>query len=378
MTEVPPGLGPVEAIAPGTRLREWQVVRRVGRGAFGVVFEAERSSWIGGERRAIKVFDPLLSRAARDALIGEFSVLRGDWHPNLITGHDAFDIAEGDFAGCVVFVMDLAGPDLLDEVTRRGPLPPEEVASLAADIGEGLDALHARDLVHGDVKPENLLRSEAGWALADFGVSAVLEGSYASGTGTTVDYRPPEFARAEEGATLHRSADVWALGVAVHVAATGHHPFPGPDPFMRYAAVLRGDRERRPLPEPAGTIVERCLDHDPRRRPTAAEVRDLARPSGPSGRGTGSAPPWPAPSPADPALAGPVSPSGGRPDRRTPSGTTGRACAHPPTAGRTSVAGGGGWLPWRQRAPRCCSPSSWPTSWWRSRSGWRRVGCSTS
>ena len=274
MTELPSGASPVDGIQPGTRLREWEIVRFVGRGSYGVVFEARRSSWRAEPPRALKIFDPIVSSAARSTLLAEFSTLTDVHDPHLLTGIDAFDLVEPPYAGCVVFVLELADEDLSHRVARTGPLQPAEAASVVADVAEGLAALHDQGRIHGDVKPENILRVGERWVLGDFGVTSVLEGSYAVTHAATVDYRPPEAASAADGTRQHRSADVWALGVSLHVAATGRHPFPGPDPMMRFAAAVRGDRAVVPGLDPglASIIDDGCLVADPHRRLEAAGV----------------------------------------------------------------------------------------------------------
>lgn len=279
MTELPPNAGPVDTIAPGTRLREWEVISFRGRGSFGVVFEARRSSWLDEPPRALKVFDPIVSSAARTSLLGEFSALTDVEHPHLLAGIDAFDLDSAPHAGCVVFVLELADEDLASRVTRDGPLDAEVVAGIGADVADGLGALHEMGRVHGDVKPENILRVGDRWVLGDFGVTGVLEGSYAVTPGATIDYRPPELANAAPGSRLHRSTDVWALGVSLHVVGTGRHPFPGPDPLLRYAAVVRGDRATSPGLEPhlAEVVESSCLQPEPRDRADALVLRDRLR-----------------------------------------------------------------------------------------------------
>jgi serine/threonine protein kinase len=283
VTERPAGASPVDAISPGTRLREWEVLRFLGRGSYGVVFEARRSSWLNEPSRALKVFDPIVSLAARQALLGEFSALTALRHPHLLAGIDAFDIDEPPFAGCVVFVLELAEEDLANRVAAAGPLRTPQLAVIGAHVASGLATLHHQGRVHGDVKPENILRVGDRWVLGDFGVTGLLEGSYAFTPGTTIDYRPPELADSSDGNRLHRSADVWGLGVTLHVAATGRHPFRGPDPMMRYASVLRGDRAPSPAaldPRLSGIIDRECLVPDPRQRVDAvgleARLRALA------------------------------------------------------------------------------------------------------
>lgn len=276
MTELPPGATPVDRLGPGSRIREWEVVRFVARGAFGQVFEARRDSWVDDETtRALKVFDPILSSAARSTLLNEFTVLRTMRHPNLLAGHDAFDLADGDLAGSVVFVMELADTDLASVLAHQGPVEPAQVTAVGADVARGLAALHQAGHLHGDVKPENVLVSGATWKLGDFGVSTSLHGSYAHPGGATLDFRPPEVAGGEVSGRVHRSADVWALGITLWLAATGTHPFAGTDSQLRYAAVLRGDR-RPPSteldPRLAALLDRWCLVPDPHGRAGADDL----------------------------------------------------------------------------------------------------------
>jgi serine/threonine-protein kinase len=308
VTELPLGARPVDAIGPGTRLREWEIVRFVGRGSYGVVFEARRSSWLDEQPRALKIFDPIVSSAARSALLDEFTTLTQVHNPHLLMGIDAFDLVEAPYAGCVVFVLELADEDLAHRVARSGPLPPGEAARVVAQVADGLAALHGEGRIHGDVKPENILRVGDRWALGDFGVTSVLEGSYAVTRGATVDFRPPEAAQAPAGGRQHRSADVWALGVSLHVAATGRHPFPGPDPIMRYAAVVRGDRALVPGLDPtlAAVIDDACLVTDPHGRLTAAALAERLRAV--ADRWGGTAPP-PGPTPRAVDLSAPTAPA---------------------------------------------------------------------
>lgn len=375
MTQLPPGASPVDAITAGSRLREWEIVAQRGRGSYGVVFEARRSSWLDEPHRALKVFDPIISAAARHGLVGEFSALTGVRHPHLLAGIDAFDLDQPPYAGCVVFVIELADEDLTHRQARAGTVPAGEVAAIGAQVADGLAALHSLGRIHGDVKPENVLRVGDRWVVGDFGVTSVLEGSYALAAGTTIDYRPPEMATASEGQRLHRSADVWAMGVTLHVAATGRHPFPGPDPMMRYAAVVRGDR----LPNPPGldpalahVIDNMCLVRDPRGRAPAADLAAHLRALAPPGSvpDLGQLPTTPSGSPVTPSsMPSPVagyaasrdpqspllSPSGGvapataaTPDRLTPLAITAAV-----TAVVAAVVGlAAGALPWSLAANR--------------------------
>ena len=149
------------------------------------------------------------------------------------------------------------------------------MASIGAQVADGLAALHATGQLHGDVKPANLLRVGPDWKLGDFGVSVAVQGSYAVAPGATLDYTPPELSTESDGFRVHRSSDVWALGVTLWIAATGQHPFVGAAPFTRLAAALRGERAPAEIdPRLAELIDRRCLVHDPRSRAGAAELAE--------------------------------------------------------------------------------------------------------
>jgi len=310
MTELPPDANPVDGLGAGSRIREWQVIRFVARGAFGQVFEARRDSWVEDEpNRALKVFDPILSSAARSTLLNEFNVLRTMRHPNLLAGEDAFDLNEGSLAGSVIFVMELADTDLATVVARQGPADPAEVAAIGADVARGLAALHEAGQLHGDVKPENVLVAGGTWKLGDFGVSSSLQGSYAHPGGATLDFRPPEVTETTNAARVHRSADIWALGVTLWIAGAGAHPFMGADPQLRYAAALRGHRRPAQAMDPrlVDFIDSRCLTADPHLRATATELAagldELARVLASEPRRAPDVAPWVPPAP--PTIAGP-------------------------------------------------------------------------
>ena len=198
------------------------------------------------------------------------------------------------------------------------------MASIGAQVASGLAALHATGQLHGDVKPANLLRVGPDWKLGDFGVTVAVQGSYAVAPGATLDYPPPELSTESDGFRVHRSSDVWALGITLWMAATGRHPFVGAAPYTRLAAALRGDRAPAEIEPRLAELIDRfCLVHDPRARAEAAELADrlyrlvgqLSRPepgppwAGPPGPGRVGPQPGPAPFAAAPAPIAPVPPA---------------------------------------------------------------------
>jgi serine/threonine protein kinase len=166
--------------------------------------------------------------------------------------------------GVALIAMELVlGGSVRDLLRRTGPLPPADVARLLAQLLDALAAVHAAGLVHGDVKPSNLLL-RAGprrhLLLADFGVSA-RSGDPLSGPAGTPTYLPPERLA---GAPPHPSQDVYAAGLLARRVLVGGSPLltlcdsmTRPDPGRRPTAeqALHRLRELGPEPCPGRLVV---------------------------------------------------------------------------------------------------------------------------
>jgi serine/threonine-protein kinase len=220
-------------------------------------------------------------------------------HPNVVR---VFDVGEDD--GRPFIAMEyVEGETLADLVTRRGPLPAAEVASLGVQACAGLAAAHAAGLVHRDVKPQNLLLGTDGvLELGDFGIAVGHDGTRLTLAGTvlgTAGYLAPEQARGEQ---VTAAADIYALGAVLYELLAGKpprsvgslselgvgHGLPPPDlaarvpdtPFDLVSAVsacLAFRPEDRP---PSAAALARML------APATAEAETLSLPSDPARRAT--------------------------------------------------------------------------------------------
>jgi len=154
----------------------------------------------------------------------------------------------------------------------EAPMEPLAVIALGLQLADALDAAHRVGLVHGDVRPGNLLLGSAGVKLFDFGVAGwtgVGEGSAAGRPGHTA----PEV---QAGAPPGVAADLYGLGVVLYRGLAGRDPFVGPTPWARIGAQRAGPPA--PPPGPAGLVqlVQVLLHPDPARRPPdAAAVRSV-------------------------------------------------------------------------------------------------------
>ena len=166
----------------------------------------------------------------------------------------------------------VAGPSLSEAVTGCGPMSVRPALALAAGLAEGLSAIHAAGVVHCDLKPSNVLLSQDGPRVIDFGISRAAEAVSVAGAGLVVG--SPGFMSPEQamGGEIGPPSDIFSLGAVLTFAATGGGPFgKGSSPELAYRLVYRPPDLGR-LPAELRPLVERCLAKDPGERPTADEV----------------------------------------------------------------------------------------------------------
>ncbi len=202
--------------------------------------------------------------------VQERRILVGLRSPHLV---EVFDlVVEGDRLAIVMDLVD--GRDLRSILREQGTLVPARAVAIAQQVLSGVAVAHAAGVVHRDLKPENILiESDAGDDLArvvDFGVARIAAGSAvsnATGIVGTPRYLAPEMAGR---AAVTASADVYSVGIVLYEMLFGRPVFDGDTPL----AVLRAHEEEavgRPpdVPDRLWRVIERMLEKDPSRRPTA-------------------------------------------------------------------------------------------------------------
>ncbi len=166
-------------------------------------------------------------------------------HPNVATVYDLLE--EGDTPWAVLEYI--PGRSLKELLAERGDLPPGEVAALLDQIAAALDHVHGRNLVHLDVKPQNLLLTPDGTVkLIDFGLAQPAGSAQELIGGTTFGtaaYLSPEQAAGEP---VERAADIYALGCVVYELLTGQPPFLAESQGEIKNDVIRAHIEREPVP----------------------------------------------------------------------------------------------------------------------------------
>ncbi len=194
----------------------------------------------------------VLARFAREARVAATVS-----HQHLVAVYDAGEDGAGPF-----LVMELIDGPSLDSVR----VDTQQVATIGAQVAAGLAALHAAGIVHGDVKPGNILLAPDGAKLTDFGVARPIDGS-ATLTQPGVVLATPAYAAPETLRHGHRTmaADVYSLGAVVNELVTGSRP-------VANRGLVQHTTPAMPTDPAWAAILERALASDPDRRPTAAAL----------------------------------------------------------------------------------------------------------
>jgi serine/threonine-protein kinase len=206
----------------GLELGHCRILEPIGEGGMASVYKARHLGL--GRYVAVKLLpwaseDPLKARR----LLFEARAIASLEHPNIVKVYDV-----GCEQGYFFMVMQLLrGRTLEDRLGELGPPPVEESLSLMRDVALGLEAAHAQGIVHGDLKPANLMITEDGRAcLMDFGLAHAREGpdDLKGCIAGTPHYMAPE---QWTGRKLDGRTDLYALGVVLYQLATGQRPFEG-------------------------------------------------------------------------------------------------------------------------------------------------------
>ncbi|WP_240638582.1 serine/threonine-protein kinase [Microbacterium sp. ABRD28] len=247
----------------------------VGEGGMARVYRAE--DVLLGRSVAVKVLRPgVEGSASPERARAEVAALAALSHPALVMLLDAsLEPGKPEY-----LVMEFVEGQTLARALSASPLPPTEVAALAAELAEALHVVHAAGVVHRDLKPANILVTPSPLPhrlfrakLADFGIAYLLDSARITTPGTvigTASYLAPEQVR---GAAPAPPADIYALGLVLLEALTGTRAFPAASAAEAALARL-GAPPRIPADVGPGwrALLERMTDLDPARRPAALEV----------------------------------------------------------------------------------------------------------
>ena len=327
-THVP---GPVKSATvafPPAELGGFRIVRELGRGGMGAVFEATDSAL--GRKVALKVMLPEVAvhPQARERFLREARAAARVEHESIVP---IYQIGEANGMPYITMPL-LAGESLDTRLKPKNPLPLGDLILVGRQVAEGLAAAHAGGLIHRDIKPSNIwLDLNANGSvrrvrILDFGLARAPGDAVLTGAGDilgTPAYMSVEQAR---GQLVDFRTDLYSLGVVLYQAATGHRPFDGGTAYAVLAALavqtpLAPAQVNPAVPSALSVLIVKLMNKTPAGRPQSARavIEELARIAAPwktaapaAAPGTGTKPspalgavlpvPLPRPTPPIPAL----------------------------------------------------------------------------
>jgi serine/threonine protein kinase len=278
---------PEDTLVPGTQLGRYQIVRLMGRGGMGAVYEATHRDL--KKRVAIKTLHPAVAATpgARARFLREGEAASRIRHPNVV---DVTDVAaEGSIAYLVMEFLE--GEDLSSLLERAGALPFSESVDLLLPVFAAISVAHDEGVIHRDLKPENIFLSQSrhGGAepkVLDFGISKLSSsggGNTLALTGTGASMGTPYYVAPEQvrsAAGVDARSDQYALGAILYECVTGHRAHQGQTIYEVIRSVGEGSfpppRAHRPdTPPKLEEAILRAMRLDPAQR--FPSVQALAR-----------------------------------------------------------------------------------------------------
>ncbi|MCY1046745.1 protein kinase [Corallococcus sp. bb12-1] len=269
------------ALQPGTEVGRWRVLGTLGVGGYGAVYRVEPLEGAGRSFALKLSLHPDPARALREMSL----LLDRAWHPQVVRVH-ATGRWPDPIDGLPYFVMDCVEGVALHTWAEVSNPTFRQLAMVGGSVAMTLDVLHARGVLHRDLKPEHILVREPGHVpvLIDFGAGDQAGATTLTTTTLppgTLHLRSPEAIRFQQ---LHwrqpevrypytEADDLYALGVCLYRAATGHYPFsPELTPDLLTVAITQrlppSPRAINPqVPAPFATAILRLLEKEPERRP---------------------------------------------------------------------------------------------------------------
>ena len=236
----------LDALPEGTELGPYRILREIGRGGMGVVYQALDNL---GRSVAIKTLPPILAADTRlrERLAREARAAATIKHTGVATVY-----VFGEVDGHLVIVSEYVPGETLRTQLRRGAVEPTRAHAFARQIAEALAAAHDAGVIHRDLKPENIVVTPSGLVkVVDFGIARIQPSEAAGITASSTGVGTPGYMAPEQivGGVVTPRTDVYAFGIVFSEMLTGRHPLDHSP----------GD----PIPSRFATIIATCLNSDP-------------------------------------------------------------------------------------------------------------------
>ncbi len=262
-------------LSAGDRLGPYEILAPLGAGGMGEVYRA-RDSRLGREV-AVKVLPEHLadSPEALERFEREGKAVAALSHPNILVLFDA-----GVQDGVRYAVTELLEGETLRERLNRGPLSWRKTIELGMEVAEGLAAAHSKDIIHRDIKPDNIFLTTGGHIkILDFGLARREQEESSEDAVTRAETQPgvvmgssgymsPEQVRGEKAGA---PSDIFSLGCVLYEAVSGRRAFPGKSAGDTMAAILKDDPSAIAdtgvqVPAELERVIDRCLAKNPAQR----------------------------------------------------------------------------------------------------------------
>jgi uncharacterized RDD family membrane protein YckC len=261
-------LAPAPALPKGLVFGPYRIVRPLGRGGMGIVYEADEIE--SGRRVALKVLARLTQPSERERFEREGRLAASVNHP-----HCVFVFSASEIHGHPVIAMEVMQGTLADRLEADGALAPGAAVDTTLQLITGLEASAAAGILHRDIKPSNCFIDTYGTVkIGDFGISRSLRATQETALSTrgrrpaTPAYASPEQLR---GAPVDVRSDIYSVGATLYELLTGRRPFEGFD-LMALLMAVANDIPIAPhlvapgVPKGLGAIALRCLAKQPEER----------------------------------------------------------------------------------------------------------------
>ena len=250
------------------KISHFQLLKQIGKGGMGIVYEAVDLNL--DRTVAIKVLSPeaVGDEVALQRFLREARAAAKLNHPNITTIHDIQKVNHTIF-----IVMEYVSGETLAQIMDLRRLEQEEILSIALQITEGLQEAHRKNVIHRDVKPENIMISADGHVkIMDFGLAKVrgesrlTKDEFSMGT---IDYIAPEQISHEHEVDCH--SDIFSFGILLYEMVTGDLPFKGEHDWAVLYAILNNeplpiDRTQTEIPPELERLIFKCLQKAPQDR----------------------------------------------------------------------------------------------------------------
>jgi eukaryotic-like serine/threonine-protein kinase len=251
---------------PSELFGHYKMIRLLGQGGMGVVYEAEDLE--SGRRVALKILGQALdSPESRKRFLREGQLAASINHPNSV-----YVFGTEEIAGTPVIAMELMlGGTLQDRLIKSGSLPVAEAVDSVLQIMAGLEAARKVGILHRDIKPSNcFIDSDGTVKIGDFGLSiSTLVRTESNATEAAALFGTPAYSSPEQlrGEELSVRSDIYSVGVMLYQLLTGRLPFEAANVVQLLATILERRAEspvkwRPEIPKGLGRLVLRCLEKD--------------------------------------------------------------------------------------------------------------------